>query len=118
MKRLFLMVVAVLSMTMTVNAENENDNNANVFSVNRNINTLVKYLDLNEQQTLDVTDVHTSFCNDLQEAVSAEGDEKAMIIKLALKKNCMYMHMILDKEQYAKYLRVLNATMNNKGLNK
>ncbi len=112
------MVVVVLSMAMTVNAENEGSNNADVYIVNRNINTLATYLDLDEQQTLDVADVHASFCNDLQEAINAEGDERAMIVKLALKKNCMYMKLVLDKDQYAKYLRVLNATINNKGLNK
>ena len=112
------MVVAVLSMTMTVNAENESDNNADVYTVNTNINSLVRYLNLDEQQTLDVKDVHTSFCNDLKEAATATPEEKDMIVKLALKKNCMYMHLVLNAEQYTKYLRVLNATMNNKGLNK
>lgn len=118
MKRLFLMVVAMLSMTMAVNAENESSNNADVYTVNRNINTLVKFLELNEQQALDVIDVHASLCNDLQEAIGAEGAEKDMIVKLALKKNCMYMKLVLDNEQYTKYLRVLNATVNNRGLNK
>lgn len=118
MKRLFLMVALVLGMAATVNAENENANTTNVYSVNTNVKSLTKYLDLNEQQALDVKDIHTSFCNDLKEAATAEGAEKDMIIKLALKKNCMYMHMVLNKKQYAKYLRVLNATMNNRGLNK
>lgn len=118
MKRLFLMVVVVLSMSMTVNAENESNNNTDVYTINTNIRSLAKYLDLDEQQILDVKDVHTSFCNDLKEAATADAEEKDMIVKLALKKNCMYMHMILDSKQYAKYLRVLNATVNNRGLNK
>lgn len=112
------MVVVVLGMTMTVNAENEGNNNMDVYTVNTNIGSLVRYLNLDKQQALDVADVHTSFCNDLKEAATASDAEKDMIVKLALKKNCMYMHMILDSKQYAKYLRVLNATMNNRGLHK
>lgn len=112
------MVVVMLSMAMTMNAENESNNNTDVYTVNSNVSSLVKYLDLNEQQTLDVKDIHASFCNDLKEAALADAEEKDMIVKLALKKNCMYMHMVLDAKQYTKYLRVLNATVNNKGLNK
>lgn len=112
------MVVLMLGMAATVNAENENANTTDIYTVSTNIKSLAKYLGLNTQQTLDVNDIHTSFCNDLKEAATAEGAERDMIIKLALKKNCMYMHMVLDKEQYSKYLRVLNATMNNRGLNK
>lgn len=112
------MVAVVLGMTVTVNAENESNNNTDVYTVNTNISSLAKYLDLNEQQKLDLADVHTSFCNDLKEAATASDEEKDMIVKLALKKNCMYMRMFLDSKQYVKYLRVLNATMNNRGLNK
>ncbi len=112
------MVVVVLSMAMTVNAENESNNNTDVYTMNTNISSLARYLELSEQQVLDVKDVHTSFCNDLKEAATADAEEKDMIVKLALKKYCMYMHIVLDAKQYTKYLRVLNATVNNRGLNK
>ena len=35
----------------------------------------------------------------------------------AVKKDLKYMNYILNKEQYRKYLLVLNATFNNRGLN-
>ena len=118
MKKIVLTVVAMLSMTTSTFAGNEGVNKKDAFILNENIESLTKYLNLNEQQAKDAKDIHTLLCQDLQKASEATGADRDMLIKLAFKRNYMYMHIALDFEQYSKYLRVLNATANNLGLNK
>ena len=52
----------------------------------------------------------------LNAAVAPKDDRKAMVNK-AIEKDLKYMHYILDRDQYRKYLLLLNATINNRGLN-
>ena len=111
------MVIAVLSMGMTVNAENESINTADIFTVKANVPSLARYLELREQQVADVADVQEMFTKDLAKAQAAQGKKRASIVKRALRRNCANMHVLLDYDQYKKYLRVLNATVNNRGLN-
>ena len=66
MKRLFLIVMALLSMTMTF-AENEKLNSvdkANAYNMSVNYVKLAETLDLSADQTELVQDIHTSFCAD------------------------------------------------------
>ena len=39
------------------------------------------------------------------------------MVNKAIEKDLKYMHYILDRDQYRKYLLLLNATINNRGLN-
>ena len=94
MKRLFLTVVAVLSMTMTF-AENEK------FSMD---------------QAEAVQDIHSSFCADMMNAAGANADERESMVKKAVEKDLKYMRYVLTQDQYRKYLMLLNATFNNRGL--
>ena len=51
-------------------------------------------------------------------AYSANADERKEMVDKAIKKDIRYMHYVLTGEQYRKYLMILNATVNNRGLNK
>lgn len=120
MKRLFLTVVAMLSMTMTF-AENENLNsadNAKAYSMVVNYDKLANYLGLSSDQTEFVQDIHTSFCADMMNAANAGDDERKSMVNMAIVKDLKYMRHVLSKEQYRKYLAVLNATFVNRGLNR
>ncbi len=120
MKRLFLIVVAVLSMTMTF-AGNEKLNivdSANAYNMSVNHVKLAEYLELSSDQFEAVKDIHASFCADMLNAANSVGEERSYMIKDAIDKDLTYMSFILTKDQYNKYLRVLNATFNNRGLNK
>ena len=120
MKRLFLTVVAVLSMTMAF-AENEklnNAENANAYNMAVNYERLADCLGLSSDQAEAVQDVHTSFCADMMNAAAANADERENMVKKAVEKDLKYMRYILTESQYRKYLVLLNATFNNRGLGK
>ena len=118
MKRLFLTVVAVLSMTMTF-AENEKLNsveNANACNMAVNYDRLADCLGLSMDQAEAVQDIHSSFCADMMNAAGANADERESMVKKAVEKDLKYMRYVLTQDQYRKYLMLLNATFNNRGL--
>ena len=49
-------------------------------------------------------------------AANAKADEVDALVRKAVNKDLQYMSYILNKEQYRKYVMLLNATMNNRGL--
>ena len=63
-----------------------------------------------------VQDIHTAFCNDMMLAAYAQNDERKELVDQAVKKDVRYMRYILDEKQYKKYLTLLNATLQNRGL--
>ncbi len=120
MKRLFLIVVAVLSITMAF-ARNENLNkvdSTNAYNMSVNHARLADYLELSSDQLEAVKDIHSSFCADMLNAANSYGEERSNMVQDALYKDLTYMSYILTKDQYNKYLRILNATFINRGLNK
>lgn len=120
MKRLFLTVVAVLSMTMTF-AENEKLNsveNVSAYDMTVNYVKLADCLQLSGDQVELVQDIHTSFSADMMNVAYANADERDFMIKNAIAKNLKIMRLVLNGQQYRKYLTLLNLTFNNRGLNK
>jgi len=120
MKRLFLTVVAVLSMTMAF-AEDENLNSvnkSNAYDMTINYGKLGQALGLSADQLDAVEDVHKVFCADMLSVSAATKESRKLMMDNAIKKDLRYMRYILDNEQYHKYLVLLNATINNRGLNK
>ena len=115
---MFLTVVAVLSMTMTF-AENENLNSAesaSAYNMAVNYDKLANCLSLSIDQAEAVHDIHSSFCADMMNAAAANPDERDTMVKKAVRKDLMYMHYVLTEDQYRTYLKLLNATFNNRGL--
>ncbi|MDO4160417.1 MAG: hypothetical protein Q4D41_08175 [Prevotellaceae bacterium] len=120
MKRLFLTVVAVLSMTMTF-AEDEKlntVNSVNAYNMDVNYGKLADCLGLSMDQLESVQDIHTSFCAEMMNAASANADERKAMVEKAVEKDLKHMRYVLTTDQYRKYLMLINATFNNRGLNK
>ena len=120
MKRLFFSVIVMMSMTVAF-AGNE-DNNATNFTkaymMEVNVNKLGQTLNLSRDQYGIMEDAMDVFSADLMCIASAEEDSRQAMMQNALKKNLSATRSILNKTQYHKYLRLLNATLNNRGLNK
>lgn len=118
MKRLFLVVVAVLSMSATF-AENENTNsvnNVNAYDMNINIRRLGEALGLTMDQMESVTDIHRTFCGEMMVASQAHKADQKALVDAAVTKDLKYMRYILTPEQYSKYRLLLNTTLTNRGL--
>ena len=118
MKRLFLTMVAVLSMTMTF-AENENAaslNNAEAYDMTVNMKKLSKALSLTTDQVESVAEIHKTFAAEMMYAAQSKGEERNKMVEKAIKKDLAYMDYILNKEQYHKYVMLLNITLLNRGL--
>jgi len=123
MKKMILMVVAMLSMTMTTNAtEKTTSNNANQttvdasnYDMSTNMRRLAVYLGLDFSQMEAVEDIHDTFCEEMNSAANA-GDERDEMVDRAIDKDLRHMRYVLTEKQYRKYLTVLNATLVNRGL--
>jgi hypothetical protein len=116
MKRMILVVVAMLSMT-AMHAEDEKVNSVNAYDMSVNIEKLGVALSLSTDQEQFVDDVHKAFCAEMLNAGNASKDERNAMMKKAIRKDLAYMRYILTKKQYRKYLLLLNTTLNNRGLN-
>lgn len=117
MKRLFLIVVALLSMTTTF-AKDENVTNVANYDMSVNIRKLGNCLGLTMDQMEAVGDVHKTFCAEMMNAATANTDDRDGLVDAAITKDLRYMHYILNDKQYRKYLLLLNVTLTNRGLNK
>ena len=120
MKRLFLIVIAVLSMTITF-AEDEklnSVNNTNAYNMSVNYASLSDCLGLSSDQSEAVEDIHSSFCAEMMNAANADASERKAMVDKAVAKDLKYMRSVLTEDQYRMYLVLLNATFNNRGLNK
>ena len=118
MKRLFLTVVAMMSLTLTF-AENENMNsvnNAEAYNLSVNMNALSKALNLANDQREAVSEIHKTFCSEVMFATQYGKDERDARVDAAIRKDLGYMNYILNKDQYKKYVMLLNVTMVNRGL--
>lgn len=118
MKRLFLVVVAVLSMTTTF-AENENTNDVsvtNVYDMSVNLRRLGETLGLTLDQMESVADIHRTFCGEMMIASQAHKDDRKTLVDSAVEKDLKYMSYILTPAQYAKYKLLLDTTLDNRGL--
>ncbi|MCI6198038.1 MAG: hypothetical protein MR670_12610 [Prevotella sp.] len=119
MKKMILTVMAVLCMTTTF-AKDENANATSAmsaFDMSVNMNKLSEALNLTADQLESVSDVHHTFCGEMMVAAQASDEDRKELMEKAIKKDLKYMNYILNKDQYHKYLLVLNATFNNRGLN-
>ena len=122
MKKYFLMLVMLFTMSVNLFAE---DNNATEierierYDVKVNAKKLANYLQLSSDQFDAVETVVNEFSNDLMFAAVQDGEaSRKAVTKNLIDKNVKYMSYILNEKQMHKYLIVLNATMNNRGLNR
>ncbi len=115
---MILTVVALMSMTMTF-AENEsaaNINTTEAYDMTVNMNKLSQALGLSDDQVEAVSEIHKSFCAEMMFAAQYGKDEREKRVDNAIKRDLAYMNYILNRDQYRKYLMLLNVTMLNRGL--
>ena len=118
MKKLILTVVALMSMTMTF-AENESAANLNTvesYNMTVNMGKLSQALGLSQDQVESVAEVHKTFSAEMMFAAQYGKDERAKMVDKAINKDLAYMNYILNRDQYRKYLLLLNVTLVNRGL--
>ena len=84
--------------------------------MNVNMRKLAVTLGMTIDQMEAVEDIHRTFCAEMMLAAHASNDEREALVDKAVKKDVRYMGYILDREQYRKYLILLNATLRNRGL--
>lgn len=119
MKRLFMVVVAMLSMTMTF-AENETAANLNATEAydmqSVNMKKLGMALNLSKDQVESFAEIHKTFSAEMLFAAQTTGDERQKMVEKAIKKDLAYMNYILSSDQYRKYVMLLNMTLVNRGI--
>ncbi len=125
MKKIVFTLVALMSMTFAF-AEGESNAKANVavakeaqkYELNISKASLARALSLDYDEIDAVNTITESFASDMKKAGEAQDEERNKLFKKALKRNLSYMHAVLSNEQFSKYLKLLNTTLYNRGLNK
>jgi len=73
-------------------------------------------LNLDDVQREKVEYIHDMFCNDMRRVSYTSADKRQDKFDKAVKKDLRYMRSVLDNEQYRTYVKLLNATLANRGL--
>ena len=108
-------MVALMSMTMTF-AENEGMNATEAYDMTVNMKKLSQALGLTMDQVESVAEVHKTFSSEMMFAAQYGKDERTKMVEKAVNKDLAYMNYILNKDQYRKYVMLLNMTLINRGL--
>ena len=117
---MILTMVAMLSMT-TAFAEGENAanvSNIEAYEMNINMNKLSDALSLADDQKEAVENIHNTFASELMFAAQYGTNDRKALVARAIDNDVKWMRYVLNDKQMHTYLRLLNATINNRGLNK
>lgn len=91
-----------------------NYSNINNITVNK---TLKKTLNLTDEQNTDLMFFYNMLNNNIDSAMcERDSVTRSKMLANAVEMNTMNVKMILTHEQYHKYLRILNLTLNNKNI--
>jgi hypothetical protein len=115
MKKIVLTLVALMSMT-TIFAENEGMNTTEAYNMTVNMKNLARTLNLSKDQVESVAEVHKTFSSEMMFAAQYGKEERTKMVEKAINKDLAYMNYILNKDQYRKYVMLLNMTLINRGL--
>ena len=115
MKKIVLTLVALMSMT-TIFAENEGMNTTEAYNMTVNMKNLARTLNLSKDQVESVAEVHKTFSSEMMFAAQYGKEERSKMVEKAINKDLAYMNYILNKDQYRKYVMLLNTTLVNRGL--
>ena len=115
MKKIVLTLVALMSMT-TIYAENEGMNTTEAYNMTVNMKNLARTLNLSKDQVESVAEVHKTFSSEMMFAAQYGKEERTKMVEKAINKDLAYMNYILNKDQYRKYVMLLNMTLVNRGL--
>ena len=115
MKKIVLTLVALMSMT-TIFAENEGMNTTEAYNMTVNMKNLARALNLSQDQVEGDAEVHKTFSSEMMFAAQYGKEERSKMVEKAINKDLAYMNYILNKDQYRKYVMLLNTTLVNRGL--
>lgn len=121
MKKLVLTVAMLLAINFSAIAGNENSNSMNMveaYDIEININSLARYLELSVDQIESVDNVQKVFTESLRCASVMSGDSRKKMVKNAINYDLSNLRYVLTEDQYKKYVKVLNVTLSNRGIEK
>ncbi len=114
MKRLGLTLVAAVCLTATTFAAG-NQPTTEKWDGNINVSRLGKFLKLSSDQHEEVTDICEYFSAQMQRVASSKTNKDELLHK-AVYGNLKLMKKTLTDDQYSEYAKVLNVTLQNKGI--
>jgi hypothetical protein len=113
MKRLGLIFAALI---MSLSASFAQDWNKSTEPFQVNFNKLNTYLELTPSQVHDVYAINELFIQNQKESLATNSSSrKEEMLRRTVYGNLSQMKSVLNKEQYRKYVTLLNVTNNNKG---
>ena len=122
MKKCILTVAMLLATCFSAMADNNESNNIETikaYDINVNINSLARYLELSDDQIDVVDSIQKGFTDGLRCAATMEDAEsRKKMVSNSIEYDLQNMGYILTKEQFRKYIKVLNMTMINRGIKK
>ena len=114
LKRLGLTLVAAVCLTATTFAAGNQPTTAK-WEGNINITKLSKYLNLDSNQHEEVANICEYFTEQMERATNSKKNQEKLL-RNAVYGNLKLMKKTLNEKQYADYARVLNVTLQNKGI--
>ena len=114
MKKIVLTAVTLMSLSMSVSAS---ENRSEYLAMDVNMNSLARTLFLTADQKKEVEDIQDKFCAEMRKADAAEESDRKSIAREALRKDIKKLSGVLDRDQMRMYLRLLNITFVNRGVN-
>ena len=121
MKKVIFMVVASLMIaTANVEAGNKADDKKNTsdFVIDINMTSLTRALNLKYYQVDQMAKASARLYRNVKFAKSSNPVKQSERLYKALSNNLRVAHEVLDENQYRDYLKLLNSTFVNKGLDK
>lgn len=114
MKKIFMTLGLVLCFSVAVFAADNQPTTAK-WEGEINVYKLSQYLELSSQQAAEVEDICNYFAEQMARANYAKKNQ-SKLLHTAIYGNLKLMKNVLDEKQYSKYTRVLNMTLQNKGI--
>ena len=118
MKKIVLTMTAMLAV-LTASAANVNSQepaDTKAYEWHVNMNKLNDVLGLTSEQWEDMVSINSVMDADLKKAFKADGDIRNTEVQRALTRNVKMTKQVLNDKQMRVYLRLLNFTVNNRGL--
>lgn len=114
MKRMVLTVVAAVCLAASGFAAGNQPTTAK-WEGNINISKLSRYLELSSNQVEEVANISEYFTKQMDRATRSKKDQEKLL-QNAVYGNLKLMKQTLTPEQYTKYLKIMNVTLNNRGI--
>lgn len=129
MKRIFLVVIAMMTITCSFAKSDNNEGERNIqrrsmmhmrsaesYDMSFDVRRLAEKLDLTYDQMEAVQIIQNNFNNEMMSAADARGFHRSAKVRQAVKNDVDKMRTVLDSKQFDTYMMLLGATLRNKYL--